>query len=114
MRNRMCSATVMQSVMSQVALAVAHLHTGPGVCHLDVKPENYIVSDTLSDSTDVVVKLTDFDTALQPRLGKMCTNCVGTPPFVAPEVLLTTQYDPFAADTWSLSMVLLELQCGSY
>jgi len=90
--------------------ALSHMHTGPRICHRDIKPENVIVRQAGSDT--IHIKLADFDLAMIQTRGAFCRSHCGTFPFMAPEVILTQQYDGFAADMWSMGLVLLELTCG--
>eukprot|EP00347_Sterkiella_histriomuscorum_P016684 403352253 len=100
------------SLMRKILSAVKHLHEH-GICHRDLKPENFLFSDK---SEDPEIKLIDF--GLSKRFGniqeldpseKMHT-IVGTPYYVAPEVL-RGNYD-FACDIWSLGVILFILLCG--
>ena len=66
--------------------AVKHLH-GHGIVHRDLKPENFLMNDTSETSE---VKLIDF--GLSKRFSEeqetqKMTTVVGTPYYVAPEVL---------------------------
>lgn len=67
----------------QVVSAVKHLHTGPRICHRDVKPENVVLSAT---GAGVAAKLIDFDTAMVFSDRVSCRATCGTFPFMAPEV----------------------------
>jgi len=96
-------------LVRQLLLAVAHLHTGPSVCHRDVKPENCIIQE---DSHMIHLKLTDFDMAMVQGAQTVCRSACGTLPFTAPEVLLKSQYCGKKADMWSLGIVLFEILCG--
>lgn len=69
--------------MRQMLSAVKHLHLH-GIVHRDLKPENFLLA---SDGSESEIKLIDFG------LSKRFTNhthmhtVVGTPFYVAPEVL---------------------------
>jgi hypothetical protein len=97
-----------QDVILQMMSAVCHLHTKAKVVHLDLKPENIIVAYT---KREVVIKISDFDSAKVNPEFPMC-ELVGTFPFAAPEVIRRRKYDPYAADVWSLGVVILEVVCG--
>ena len=103
------SSDVICSLAQQAIAAVCHLHMGPQVCHLDVKPENFIVHE---QGGQIVVKLTDFDLALVQVAGVMCRTPCGTLPFMSPEVFLDRGYYGMQADIWSLGIVLFEVFCG--
>lgn len=96
------------SIMSQCMSAICHLHLRPKVVHRDIKPENIILSET---DGNIVVKLADFDTACRVTRTTPCRGCIGTFPFMAPEVVLDSSYSPFPADVWSMGAVFLEVMC---
>lgn len=93
----------------QCMAGVCHLHLGPQVVHRDLKPENIIVNEV---ADRIAIKITDFDVALASQPGRTkCTGKVGTFPFMAPEIILENSFDPFAADIWSIAIVILEVIC---
>jgi serine/threonine protein kinase len=96
------------AILSQAAAAVSHMHTTANIVHLDLKPENILIFE---DENSIILKISDFDTArLEPKV-PMFEHC-GTFPFSAPEVLLDDAgYDPYAADIWSLGIIILEVLC---
>jgi len=108
--NRPLPAPMLHQITLQLWSALAHMHTGPRICHRDIKPENVIVHQSGSDS--ISIKLADFDVAMVQKPGGSCFSPCGTFPFMATEVILSQQYDGFAADMWSMGLVLLELTCG--
>lgn len=97
------------AIIQQMTAAVCHMHTKPKVTHCDLKPENIIINET---PNNVLIKISDFDTAradpVVPQYG-----IVGTFPFSAPEIILDRKFDPYAADIWSLGLILLESLCFS-
>mmetsp|Transcript_91948 Transcript_91948/g.256168 ORF Transcript_91948/g.256168 Transcript_91948/m.256168 type:complete len:525 (-) Transcript_91948:124-1698(-) len=97
------------SIINQAVLAVTHMHLGPGICHRDLKPENFIFSETGGE--DMRVMLAEFD--LAAMMNTMCMTACGSMPFVAPEVIREKRYAGGPADIWSLSVVLLEVLCGT-
>ena len=94
-------------VVGQVLAAVSHAH-GRGVVHRDLKPENILFA---TSEEDAPVKLIDFGLACRARPdGRPLRAMVGTPYYVAPEVL-AGEYDE-RCDAWSLGIVAYILLCG--
>lgn len=104
--------------MRKILSAIKHVHEQM-ICHRDLKPENFLLSDT---SEDAEIKLIDF--GLSKRFGSRVKSAqknvqsklktvVGTPYYVAPEVLKQKElgYDK-ACDVWSLGIILYIFLCG--
>jgi serine/threonine protein kinase len=125
----------------QIALALAYLHGQPeAVAHRDVKTENvfalYATGGDASDLARLELKLGDFDSAryMRPaddsesestsrasglwrlkrnRRAKRLSMNVGTPEFMAPEMVNSQLADGGSytekVDVWSLGMTLFEI-----
>ncbi|GMF32318.1 unnamed protein product [Phytophthora lilii] len=93
------------AVCANVALGLAHLHSR-GLIHRDIKAGNLLLNG------DGVAKLADFGVSAQltATVGKRRT-VIGTPFWMAPEVIQEAQYD-CKADLWSLGITALELAEG--
>lgn len=78
-----------------------------GVIHRDLKPENILLSSKSSSSP---IKLADFGLATYIRPGQSLHGTVGSPFYIAPEVL-AGGYDQ-AADIWSAGVILYILLSG--
>jgi calcium-dependent protein kinase len=95
-------------IMRQILLAVNHLHEH-GICHRDLKPENFLFvsPDKKSD-----LKLIDFGLANKfgSRFEARMNTMVGTPSYVAPEVL-TGAYGP-QCDIWSAGVIMYMVLSG--
>lgn len=92
-----------------IALSIRHLHTRH-IAHRDIKPENILVKGDIHEN-NLIVKLCDFGLSLRPEAN--CADFVGSPGFFAPEILLDTTYNAFAADIWSYGSLLIESVCGT-
>ena len=92
------------SVMVQLFQALLHCHTH-GVAHRDIKPENILFDDRNR------LKLADFGSAEFFKDGQLMTGVVGTPYYVAPEVLAGRDYSE-KIDVWSAGVVLYIMLAG--
>uniref|UniRef100_M4B869 non-specific serine/threonine protein kinase n=1 Tax=Hyaloperonospora arabidopsidis (strain Emoy2) TaxID=559515 RepID=M4B869_HYAAE len=113
----------------QLISGVASCHHS-GICHRDLKPENLLLADNEEFST---LKIADFglsaifaytdkdanESALQPDVEqpsiRRLRSVVGSPHYVAPEVLMDTGrgYDGAKADAWSIGIILYAMVAGS-
>lgn len=93
-------------ILTSLLLAVSHLHS-LGICHRDLKPENFLFETSVPDA---LVKIIDFGLSLKHANGAEMNSLVGTPYFLAPEVL-QGKYGP-KCDVWSLGVVLYVLLSG--
>ncbi|KAD5802360.1 hypothetical protein E3N88_13720 [Mikania micrantha] len=78
-----------------------------GVMHRDLKPENFLFSTTHEDAT---LKATDFGLSVFYKPGETFRDVVGSPYYVAPEVL-RKHYGP-ESDVWSAGVILYILLSG--
>jgi calcium-dependent protein kinase len=79
------------------------------ICHRDLKPESFLLS-MHGDISSSSLKLANFDIACICEPGELLVEEIGTPNYVAPEVL-QGKYDQ-AADLWSLGVILYYMLCG--
>jgi calcium-dependent protein kinase len=94
-------------IMHKACSAVNYMHRVK-VCHRDLKPENFLFETKNPDSE---VKIIDFGLAYKfgEEKGNMHT-VVGTPYYVAPEVLRGTYGKE--CDVWSLGVMMYVLLSG--
>lgn len=78
-----------------------------GVMHRDLKPENFLLWDK---EDDLSIKAIDFGLSVFFKPGQVFTELVGSPYYVAPEVL-HKRYGP-EADVWSAGVILYVLLSG--
>lgn len=93
-------------VMRTIVSVVNHCHT-MNVVHRDLKPENFLLSEK---GPKGVLKATDFGLSRFFVDGKALDEIVGSPFYVAPEVLQKSYGKE--ADIWSCGVILYILLCG--
>eukprot|EP00956_Cyclotella_meneghiniana_P033918 scaffold100373_cov51-Cyclotella_meneghiniana.AAC.1 len=88
--------------------AIRYCHDVKGIVHRDLKPENFLFS---TPEEDAVIKIIDFGLSRHDdmKMGIMNTK-VGTPYYVAPEVL-NREYTK-SCDIWSIGVITYILLCG--
>lgn len=104
MVDRVLSEADAATYMKQLLQAVAHCQ-GLGVVHRDIKPDN-LLFDSHGN-----LKLSDFGSAVWSRGGKAIEGIVGTPYYVAPEVLMGRLYDE-KVDLWSAGVIMYIMLSG--
>ncbi|CAI5959873.1 unnamed protein product [Closterium sp. NIES-64] len=116
-------------IFRQLASGVAFCHSR-GVLHRDLKPENILLHRSAPsgavpaspaadsalaapqslESRGLTAKLADFGLSIALDNGRMGYGTAGSPFYMAPEVL-TGEYE-YAADVWSLGVILYIMLCG--
>lgn len=94
---------IVSYIAFQILLALNHIHS-QNICHRDLKPENIMVDESWG------VKILDFGLANLIQ-NQSLTEIVGTPYYVAPEVL-TGNYSK-ECDLWSLGVIIFLMLSGS-
>ncbi|OAY35350.1 serine/threonine-protein kinase SAPK10 [Manihot esculenta] len=93
----------------QLISGVSYCHAMQ-VCHRDLKLEN-----TLLDGSEAPrLKICDFGYSKSSVLHSQPKSTVGTPAYIAPEVLLRQEYDGKIADVWSCGVTLYVMLVGAY
>jgi len=95
-----------KSIAFQIVTALSALHAA-NVVHRDIKPENILLH---SQHGEPLIKICDFGFACkQPKEGMK--EAIGTPYYVAPEVLSGSRYDK-KCDVWSVGVVTFVMLSG--
>lgn len=93
----------------QLLTALNYLHQN-NVVHRDLKPENLLFASEPCETSPL--KLCDFGLAkLCQNPTKVMTSKIGTPFYIAPEVIAGTAYG-FSCDVWSCGVILYILLSG--
>ncbi|CAN4109722.1 unnamed protein product [Withania somnifera] len=96
------AAAVTRTIMEVVQLCHKH-----GVIHRDLKPENFLYANKKENSP---LKAIDFGLSIFFKPGEKFSEIVGSPYYMAPEVL-KRNYGP-EIDIWSAGVILYILLCG--
>lgn len=94
------------TVARTIAEVVRMCHVN-GVMHRDLKPENFLFANKKENSA---LKAIDFGLSVLFKPGERFTEIVGSPYYMAPEVL-KRNYGP-EVDVWSAGVILYILLCG--
>ncbi|CAI8591551.1 unnamed protein product [Vicia faba] len=93
----------------QLISGVSYCHSMQ-ICHRDLKLEN-----TLLDGNPAPrLKICDFGYSKSSLLHSRPKSTVGTPAYIAPEVLSRKEYDGKLADVWSCGATLYVMLVGAY
>ncbi|XP_029117720.1 calcium-dependent protein kinase 5 isoform X3 [Elaeis guineensis] len=93
--------------LTRIIVGVVEACHSLGVMHRDLKPENFLLVHKDDDSS---LKAIDFGLSVFFKPGQVFTDVVGSPYYVAPEVLLK-HYGP-EADVWTAGVILYILLSG--
>ncbi|KAH0940463.1 hypothetical protein HID58_000100 [Brassica napus] len=93
----------------QLISGVSYCHAMQ-ICHRDLKLENTLLDGSPSSQ----LKICDFGYSKSSVLHSQPKSTVGTPAYVAPEVLSRKEYNGKIADVWSCGVTLYVMLVGAY
>ncbi|KAF8093445.1 hypothetical protein N665_0383s0073 [Sinapis alba] len=93
--------------LTKIVVGVVEACHSLGVMHRDLKPENFLL---VNKDDDFSLKAIDFGLSVFFKPGQIFKDVVGSPYYVAPEVLLK-HYGP-EADVWTAGVILYILLSG--
>ncbi|CAD8133635.1 unnamed protein product [Paramecium pentaurelia] len=93
-------------IMKQILAGVVHCHEKK-VVHRDLKPENILFESKKPNSN---LKIIDFGTSRKMDGNQNLTKRLGTPYYIAPEVLKRNYNEK--CDVWSCGVILYIMLCG--
>ncbi|KAL8117581.1 serine/threonine-protein kinase SAPK10 isoform X2 [Apium graveolens] len=93
----------------QLISGVSYCHAMQ-ICHRDLKLENTLLDGSVAPR----LKICDFGYSKSSVLHSQPKSTVGTPAYIAPEVLLRQEYDGKTADVWSCGVTLYVMLVGAY
>lgn len=101
--------------LKQISGAMRALHD-KGIVHRDLKPQNILLSHAPNSGSsrspcDITLKIADFGFARFLNEGKMAATLCGSPMYMAPEVIMSLQYDA-KADLWSIGTIVYQCLTG--
>ena len=96
-------------VVRQLLSAITYCHS-KGVVHRDLKPENILI-ESIGEDGRINIKVIDFGAALFFAPETKISETLGTPYYIAPEVLLGNYNEK--CDVWSIGVILFILLSGT-
>ncbi|XP_020291214.1 serine/threonine-protein kinase ULK2 isoform X2 [Pseudomyrmex gracilis] len=100
--------------LKQLVRAMKVLHA-KGIVHRDLKPQNILLNHNCGKACpqphEITLKIADFGFARFLQEGVMAATLCGSPMYMAPEVIMSLQYDA-KADLWSIGTILYQCLTG--
>ncbi|XP_056233496.1 serine/threonine-protein kinase ULK1a isoform X1 [Seriola aureovittata] len=99
--------------LQQIGQAMKVLQ-GKGILHRDLKPQNILLchpEGRRSSSINTCIKIADFGFARHLQTNTMAATLCGSPMYMAPEVIMSQNYDA-KADLWSIGTIVYQCLTG--
>jgi len=107
-RRKVFSEMIAADIMRQLLSAIVYCHER-GIVHRDLKPENILIENS-STKDKMTIKVIDFGTAEAFSNGARLRQTMGTPYYIAPEVLMKSYTEK--CDIWSCGVIMYILLSG--
>lgn len=107
-RRKHFSEEIAASLMNQLLSAIVYCHERK-IVHRDLKPENVLIE--ASSGSKLTIKIIDFGTAQTFTAAAKLKVTMGTPYYIAPEVLMKSYNEK--CDVWSAGVILYILLSGT-
>uniref|UniRef100_A0A8C1HBC9 non-specific serine/threonine protein kinase n=2 Tax=Cyprinus carpio TaxID=7962 RepID=A0A8C1HBC9_CYPCA len=107
------SEDTIRVLLQQLAGAMSVLRS-KGIVHRDLKPQNILLSYSTghkSNPNNFCIKLADFGFARYLQGNTMAATLCGSPMYMAPEVIMSQNYD-VKADLWSVGTIIYQCLTG--
>ncbi|RVE65613.1 hypothetical protein OJAV_G00118520 [Oryzias javanicus] len=99
--------------LQQIVGAIKVLQS-KGIIHRDLKPQNILLSypaGRKSHCNNICIKIADFGFARYLQSNMMAATLCGSPMYMAPEVIMSQNYDA-KADLWSIGTIVFQCLTG--
>ncbi|XP_031426180.1 serine/threonine-protein kinase ULK1a isoform X3 [Clupea harengus] len=99
--------------LQQIAGAMSVLRS-KGIIHRDLKPQNILLAYNTSrraSPSNICIKIADFGFARYLQGDTMAATLCGSPMYMAPEVIMSQNYDA-KADLWSVGTIVYQCLTG--
>ncbi|XP_061586723.1 serine/threonine-protein kinase ULK1-like [Cololabis saira] len=107
------SEDTIRAFLQQIAQAMKVLQS-KGILHRDLKPQNILLchpEGRRSSSINTSIKIADFGFARHLQTNTMAATLCGSPMYMAPEVIMSKNYDA-KADLWSIGTMVYQCLTG--
>ena len=109
-RHKKLSEKICQRFLQQLGAALKFLRS-KNIAHMDLKPQNILLSLNNTKIAGPVLKLADFGFAQYFTSDETKSAMRGSPLYMAPEMVLSQRYDA-KVDLWSVGVILFECLFG--
>ena len=107
-RRKAFSEEIAAEIISQLLSAIVYCHERR-IVHRDLKPENILMNTTKEGKYSI--KVIDFGTAQGFKKQRKLKSVMGTPYYMAPEVIMKNYTEK--CDVWSCGVILYILLSGT-